>query len=302
MSNQERVSKEAQRVAGELGAEVAFCARHLESGTEVALSPDEYRTMASVLKVPIALAVLDRVDEGELDREAMHPFEPADMRAGGWLTAPLIKDRGRLQLSTFSVIDAALRASDNAAWLKMMQILGGIEPVQVFLAKHGLDGIRSTNSVYDDSYERLLKSFGYERAMPASALTDAERVTLLEQHFTAERDACTAAGMVELLARLYRGELLSRSSTDLVLEIMAACETSESKLRALLPPGIKVMDKTGTISGILACDAGLIELPGGNGTVAVMVFAWAPDAGVDALDKVVAHVGRLVYDRFVCTG
>jgi len=272
---------------------------HVETGEQFGVQESAYRTMASTLKVPIGVTLFDQVDKAHVDLEAMHSFKPADMRMGGWLTEPLVGRKGHIQLSTYTVIDAALRVSDNAAWLKMVDILGGIEPVGAFLASHQLAEIRCTHSIYDTSLTELLRSWGYEKKVPPSRLTAAERQILIERYYTEDRDACTPRGMADLLEKLHRGDLLSQDSTKLILGIMQRCETSQAKLRALLPPNVVVMDKTGSIGDILSCDIGIITLPNDRGTIVVALFARAPDAGSAKLDSVAAHVGRLVYDCFV---
>lgn len=292
------VHNETQRIAASLGIDIAFHAEHLSTGQSVGWQDDEYRTMASTMKLPTAIALLNRVDKGELSLDAMHTFTQKDMRMGGWLTEPLVKRQGTIALSTFSVIDAAMRVSDNAAWLKMVELCGGIEYVQAFLAEKGIEGVRSTDDLFA-GYPELLQSLGYDRVMAPSLLKAEHRPVVFEKQLTPERDACTPRGMVGLLKGLFRGELVSAANTRLLLDIMESCETSERKLRALLPPHTRVADKTGSIAGLVAADAGLVTMPGDQDTFAIAIFSRAPDRSQDVLDSAVAHVGRLAYDYFL---
>jgi len=205
------VHNETQRIAASLGIDIAFHAEHLSTGQSVGWQDDEYRTMASTMKLPTAIALLNRVDKGELSLDAMHTFTQKDMRMGGWLTEPLVKRQGTIALSTFSVIDAAMRVSDNAAWLKMVELCGGIEYVQAFLAEKGIEGVRSTDDLFA-GYPELLQSLGYDRVMAPSLLKAEHRPVVFEKQLTPERDACTPRGMVGLLKGLFRGELVSAAN------------------------------------------------------------------------------------------
>lgn len=298
--NTASVEAEVVRIGEELGVDLAFCAKHLETGTTIGLSQDRYRTMASVMKLPIALTLLHRVDRGEVAIDAMHSFTAADMSVGGWFTEPLVRNGGEIALTTYTVIDAALRISDNAAWLKMVEICGGIEAVQCYLEARGLHGIRCTHTIGEGYLERFTQ-MGYERPLPTSEITNEQRKLLMD-YYDEHRDTCTPAGMVELLARLHRLELLSNESTEVVLGIMRRCETSDEKLRAMMPPGVPIADKTGTISWMMASDAGLVTLPDDRGVIAIAVFSKAHDRTPKELDSAIAHVGRLVYDAFLLCG
>jgi beta-lactamase class A len=292
------VSKETARIAQELSVDIAFTAKNLTTGEEIQHNGDTFQTMGSLMKLPIAIALLDLVDQGKLSLDDMHKFEARDMRFGGWLTEPLVQQKGVIALSTYTVIDAALRMSDNAAWQKMLEICGGIATVQQYLSDNQITQVRSTDTLFD-GYAELLESWGYSHAIAPSLLKPSERQTVLERFLTDMRDACTPQGMVGLLGKLYRGELLSEVNTTLLLEIMKSCETSENKLRAMLPPGIVVADKTGSIASLVAADAGFVFLPGNGTTIAIAVFSRTLDVNQDGLDKAIANIGRLVCDYFI---
>ena len=73
---------------------------------------------------------------------------------------------------------------------------------------------------------------------------------------------------------------------------MRRCQTGTRRIRALLPAGTLVEDKTGTLDGITN-DVGFITMPDGR-RVAVAVFA----RGGRDRQPVIAEVSRVIYDRF----
>ena len=77
--------------------------------------------------------------------------------------------------------------------------------------------------------------------------------------------------MVELLRQIDSGQMLRPSSRAYLLNLMSRCHTGRNRIRALLPYGTQVENKTGTLSG-LSTDVGFITLPDGR-RIAVAFFA-----------------------------
>ena len=77
--------------------------------------------------------------------------------------------------------------------------------------------------------------------------------------------------------RLARGEILSETSTRILLDTMASSVTGRARLRAALPPGWKIAHKTGTGQDLGARnagfnDVGLLTAPDGRRyALAVMI-------------------------------
>ncbi|MGZ6987814.1 MAG: serine hydrolase, partial [Thermoanaerobaculia bacterium] len=90
-------------------------------------------------------------------------------------------------------------------------------------------------------------------------------------------------------------ELLTRPSTDRIVDAMRRCETGDRRLRAGLPKGTDVFDKTGTV-GRCSNDAGIVRLPDGT-HLALAVFA---RGGRDAAarDEAIARVASAAWRAF----
>jgi beta-lactamase class A len=71
--------------------------------------------------------------------------------------------------------------------------------------------------------------------------------------------------------------------------------TGLKRLRAMLPPGILVRDKTGTIGGTLN-DVGIIDLPDGRGRVVIAVYIKKSARPFEERERAIAAIGRSVYD------
>ena len=99
--------------------------------------------------------------------------------------------------------------------------------------------------------------------------------------------------MTALLVRLFRGELLSKASTDRILDSMRRCATSGRRFRAGLPKGTEVFDKTGTMR-ISSNDVGIVTLRDGTHLVISVFVRGGKDAA--AREAAIASVARAAWE------
>ena len=111
------------------------------------------------------------------------------------------------------------------------------------------------------------------------------------------RNTASPEDLARLLAALKKGELLSAPSTETLLAMMRRNTTGDRRIRALLPKGTPVWDKTGTM-GRSANDVGLVELPDGKGTLVVVALVKGSAKGYDAREKGIAKVAKAAFDTF----
>jgi beta-lactamase class A len=103
------------------------------------------------------------------------------------------------------------------------------------------------------------------------------RRAAFERYIANPMDGATPLGVVDALARLKRGELLSPESTQRLLSIMSNTKTGKQRLKGGLQPGWHLAHKTGTgqVLGTVQAgynDIGVITAPDGHSyAVAVMI-------------------------------
>jgi beta-lactamase class A len=109
----------------------------------------------------------------------------------------------------------------------------------------------------------------------------------------------TAADLARLLAKLQQGGLLQAPQQALLLGFMERARTGgERRLRADLPAGTQVADKTGT-GDDTTNDVGLITLPDGKGHLAIAVLITRSKLSTEAQEKLIADLARAAYDFYV---
>jgi beta-lactamase class A len=295
-SLQARIAALAAGVEGDVGA----AALHVESGRGVATRGDEPFFLASIYKIPIAIALLRRVDAGTVGLGDTVRLEPWDFRLG---RATLVPNgpRGDGAYTVARLLEAMISESDNSASDAILRLAGGARAVTDSLLGLGVHRIRIDRS----EGETLLEFYGIQDAFPEeertparvsarmlASPTAASRAAVLR--FAAEPlDAGSALAVTELLERLWRGELLSPASTRLLLDLMRN-GWIESRILAGVPPETPVWHKTGSYAAAATHDAGIIELPDGTHLVLV-VLVRQPQRDTETAERAIAAITRAVY-------
>jgi beta-lactamase class A len=171
--------------------------------------------------------------------------------------------------SAYSLMEAMLIHSDNYATDLLIRNLGGPKTVQQWVSWHGLTGIS-----VDRTIAQLLR----------------DRRDLHDP-----RDSSTPLAMIGLLKTIETGNVLKPQSRSFLQTMMARCMTGKNRIRALLPAGTRVENKTGTLSG-LTDDIGFITMPDGR-RIAVAIFA----RGGTNRPRTIAEAARAIYDGFAYT-
>lgn len=265
-SLERRIGAIAEGVDGSVG----FAAVHLPSGVRLSHNGAQRYPLRSVYKLPIALSVLRRVDAGQLALDSSITVTEADYAPNH---SPL-RDRAGgkpVAVAVDSLLALTIQQSDNTASDVLLRLAGGPAAVMRDLQSLGLGAVR---------VDRTERELGAAR----DAADD-------------ERDTATPDAMADFLVALQRGAGLSPESRRRLLEIMEGTSTGPNRIRALLPSGTTVAHKTGTGTP-MTNDAGIVTLPDGKGTVAVVVFVRSTAGTPAARERVIAEIAREVYDYF----
>jgi beta-lactamase class A len=267
-----------QAFSGDIGIAV----RDVQSGWTTAYDGDTYFPQQSVSKFWVALTAFDKADRGELSLDAPVTVRRDDMTL---FHQPIAAQLGAGGYSTTlnTLIYRAITQSDNTCNDFVLWKSGGPGAVRDFLRSRGIEGIRFGPG------ERLLQSqiagiqwrqsYAYNGGFykARAAVPAAQRRAAFERYIANPMDGATPKGIVEALARLKRGELLSPASTQKLLSIMGNTKTGARRLKGGLSSGWRLSHKTGTgqvLGGEQAGynDIGILTGPDGRSyAVAVMI-------------------------------
>jgi beta-lactamase class A len=228
------------------------------------------------------------------------------LHPGSGTISNLLDDPG-VSLSLRNYLELMLLISDNSATDIVLRTAGSGSAVNARLRALGVSGIsvdRPTVRLIADAIgitnlpaenELTIQRFN----QLAEAVPEASQKAAAQQLYRDRRDTATPEGMTRLLAKIWRGESLSRANTDLLLDIMRRCETGQMRIKGLLPTDVVVMHKTGTLNLGVANDVGIITLPNNAGHVALAIFVKESTLDTPTQEKAIANVARTVYDYFL---
>jgi beta-lactamase class A len=209
------IEKHLETIRTRIGGRVGVHALDTESGRRVAFDDASRYAMASTFKMLLAAAVLARVDRGELGLGQSIPFAEKDMLSHAPVTS---KELERGKLTVQELCAAVVQVSDNPAANLLLKLLGGPEEFTKFVR------------TLDDTETRLDR---YELELNSNIPGD-------------PRDTTTPRAMVGSMQQVLLGKALSESSRNLLTEWLVSSTTGLQRIRAGVPKGWKVGDKTGT--------------------------------------------------------
>jgi len=291
-----RLAELTRPLAGATGV----AAQLVDGGPRVVLNGEEPFPMASTYKVPMAVALLDRVDRGAVSLDQMVAIAPDEMMAGSGDIAKNFVHPG-VVLSVANLIEAMITESDNSATDKCLELAGGPAAVTQKLRSLGIQGQRVdryTGDLLQDFYGlEGLASAAAAREMMRTDPGFAARIPMRSASFEADpRDQSTPIAMLELLLAIDSRSALRPDSREFLLGSLSRTRTASSRLGGLLPRGTPVAHKSGTVGGV-ANDVGYITLADGR-RLAIAVFTKGSDTPPADRDRAIAEVARTLYEVF----
>lgn len=237
----------------------------------------------SVSKLWVALTAFEQVDRGTLSLDREISVTKADLTLFHQPVRALALRRGGYRTDARDLVVRALTESDNSANDRMLREVGGPAAIRTTLAAKAIAGVRfgpgerplqAKIAGLDWKADYAVGNRFYEAR---DALPRAARHAAFDAYTADPMDGATPLGIVEALARLKQGRLLSQRSTDEMLEIMSNTRTGANRLKGGLKPGWTLAHKTGTgqiLDGEQAGynDVGILTSPEGRAyAVAVMI-------------------------------
>jgi beta-lactamase class A len=249
-------------IESSVGGRVGVYALDTGTGRTLAHRENERFAMCSTFKWALVAGVLAMADRSELTLDDPVAYGKADLLEHAPRTAKHVAEGA---MSIAALAEAAVTVSDNTATNLLLAKVGGPEGLTRLIRAQG------------DPVTRL----------------DRNEPSLNQNDPGDARDTTSPLAMVGLMRALLVGDGLSRPSREALLGWMRACETGQHRLRAGLPEGWTIGDKTGTGSNG-ACNDLAIAVPPGRAPILVAAYLSDGHASVERLEAVQAEIGRLV--------
>ncbi|MFT4175506.1 MAG: class A beta-lactamase [Luteolibacter sp.] len=251
------------------GGKLGLAAIDLQDRRTLTHRADERFPLCSTFKLPLAAAVAARIDAGKETWD--HPVSYGKKQLVPY--SPVTGGKENLRngkMSLAKLCEAAITLSDNTAANLLLDTIDGPEGFNRFLVSLG------------DTTTFLERR---EPALNSSTVGD-------------PRDTTTPAAMLATMEKLLVGPTLQPASREKLIGWLVATRTGDKRIRAGMPAGWKVGDKTGTCGNGATNDIAIVWPPGRE-PILLAIYYYAPQTPSNQREAVIAEAARQVREHFV---
>jgi len=270
------LSRQIALIADGSQGRIGVFAVDLATGREISVLGDQRFPMASTSKIAIAATYLEGVDQGRFSMTSEFPLMVAQNSAR--FSSAVAPVRPGAYLSARELIDLMLTRSSNPATDALLAAVGGPAVVNDWARRAGIENFSLTRDI-----ATLVRDDG--------EFDPAVHIDL--------RDSATPQSMVQLVAGIYQGRWLSTQSRAVIMSAMERCRTGARRIPALMPAGVLVAHKTGSLSNT-SSDIGIVTMPDGRSIALAIYVTGQTNRG--NRETRIANIARAIYDGYQSTG
>jgi len=292
-----RLIRELRDELAEAGLHGSFVARNLSTGEEIGIEPDAEFPIASLVKLPLAIAVLTRISDGIIDGSTMIDIAPGRLTNGG--TQRLGRFRHPARIAVDDLLYLSMAISDNMAADALFDLVPPAEVDRV-LREAGIFGIavrHPMEELADNPTQRL----GDRDVQLAQSLAIGSRTSggghAVPQLDVSHANTGSGRAFADLLEMLWVPERFPAG-----IATQARALLGENLIRHRLAPDFssdasRWSSKTGTVLN-LRHEAGVVEHEDGS-TFAIVALTESrvPAAIQPAAEAVIGRVARALHDQ-----
>jgi beta-lactamase class A len=292
----ERLVRDLRRRLTAAGLAGSFLVRDLRSGAEIGIEPDLVHPVASLVKVPLAVAVLDRVEDGRLDGATMIDVEPGRVESAGPMGLTKFRHPARIAVDDLLYLSTAV--SDNTAADALFDLVPP-EEVHRAVREAGISGITVRHRLRELA-ETPAERFEPEDVHLAHSLAIGAqtpgRGNAVPQLDVSRANSGTARAFADLLEALWTPARIPAGVAARVRSLMAG-----NVVRHRLAPDFTAdssawSSKTGTLLNFRH-EVGVVEHEdGGMFAVAALTESRVPAAVQPAAEAVIGETARALHD------
>lgn len=190
--------------------------KDLVTGNELAINADTLYPTASMIKVPIMVAVFDRIERGELEYQQELIYRDSLFYSDEDVTGEF-RDSATVTLAEMVML--SISKSDNTASLWLQELSGTGVAINEWLDEHGFVGTRMNSRTPDRRSD--WEVFGWGQTTPRE--------------------------MARLVEMIWSGEAVSPAASEEMLRVLSRPYYDDEAI-SQIPPAIQVSSKTGAVN------------------------------------------------------
>lgn len=211
-------SKLTEAIQG-FNGDVGIYIKVLKTGKIVAINADTVFPTASIVKVPILVGVMDKIEKGELNYDSAHIYRDSLLYEGEDILGSL-KDGEKILLKKIMML--MLTTSDNTASLWLQKLAGTGTRINEILAGYGFVNTRVNSRTPGRENNRSIYGWGQT--------TPKEIGTLFEM--------------------IYQNKIFSPATCDRMMRTLGRNYWDENEAISQIPPYVEVFSKNGCVNAV----------------------------------------------------
>jgi len=196
--------------------DIGIYVKNLKTGKIAVFNADTIFPTASIVKVPILLGIMQKLERGELVDDSTIIYRDSLLYAGEDILGSF-KDGEKIRLK--KVMMLMMTTSDNTASLWLQGLAGGGTSINQILDSLGFKDTRVNSRT--PGREDIRKLYGWGQTTPRE--------------------------MGEIFERIYRNEIFSPAACDRMMRCMGRNFWDQEEAISVIPPYIEVFSKNGCV-------------------------------------------------------
>jgi len=218
--SQEKTDKKLQAQVAKLlegfHGNVGVYIKHLRTNKTVAVNADTIFPTASMVKIPILIGIMDKIEKQELKYDQSLIYKDSLLYAGEDILGSFKADE---KIALGKVIMLMLTTSDNTASLWLQSLAGTGSRINAILDSMGFVYTRVNSRTPGRENNRTL--YGWGQTTPKE--------------------------MVGLMEKIYRGEVISKKASEKMIRLLGRNYYDENAI-SQIPPTVFVASKHGSVN------------------------------------------------------
>jgi beta-lactamase class A len=296
-----RLEQRVEFLTRHVNAEWGIYVKSLDTGEELALNADAAFDTMSVIKIPIMVEAFRQIEAGKFALSDRVAIQESDLRFGTGVLRSL--DPGA-QISVKDVMMLMNIVSDNTATDIMYEKVGGPARVTAAMRELGFSTIEARGTTFewfralwataDPAYGQLSPLELFRKGPAGNAASRWKFHSEAKHPF----GLSSAREMGVLLEKIYRNQVASKASCDMMIDMMGRQVYATRLPRYLGPLGYRVPHKTGDFLPFIGNDVGYILSPDVHLVIVVFdrLHRGDPVAFEDAIGRI-AEAAATFFDR-----
>jgi beta-lactamase class A len=209
-------AKLQQTISG-FNGDIGIYVKNLRTGKTVSINADTIFPTASIVKVPILLGIMNKINKGELKYDSSLTYKDSLLYAGSDILGSFKTDE---KIVLKKVIMLMLTTSDNTASLWLQSIAGAGTRINEILDSLGIKNTRVNSRTPGREDNRT--QYGWGQTTPA------EMGTIFE--------------------KIYRNEIFSAAASERMMRCLGRNYWDEDEAISQIPPTVEVFSKNGCVN------------------------------------------------------